>query len=92
METFFYAVPPSWLLAFLLAACNVFVFRVILGHAGRSALSLLPAGLLGFALGNLLASLFRSPLPGLGDVHVIEASAMAWLALLLMNLRRPAEE
>ena len=83
-------VPPSWLLAALLALLNVFVFRVAVGREERSALSLLPWGAMGFALGNLVAVLTRSPVWPLGDVHVVEASLGAWAALTLGNLRVPA--
>ncbi len=83
-------VPPSWLLASLLAALNVFVFRVAVGREGHSSLYFFPWGVVGFALGNLLAVLAGSPVPALGDVHVVEASLGAWVVLTLGNLRVPA--
>jgi hypothetical protein len=85
-------VPPSWLLAALLALLNVFVFRVAVGRDAYSALYFLPWGAIGFALGNLVAVVARSPVPSLGDVHVVEASLGAWAALTLGNLRVPAAE
>ncbi|HXI18366.1 MAG TPA: hypothetical protein VNM48_18540 [Chloroflexota bacterium] len=80
-------VPPSWLLATLLALLNVFVFRLAVGREGHSALYFLPWGVFGFALGNLLAGWAGSVLPALGDVRVIEASAGAWLFLTAGNVR-----
>lgn len=80
--------PPAWVLALVLAALNVVVFRVILGREGHSAFYYLPFGIFGFGAGNLLAWLAASPLPPLGDIHVIEASLGAWLALGLTNLWR----
>jgi len=80
-------VPPSWLLATLLALLNVFVFRIAVGREGHSALYFLPWGVFGFALGNLLAGWAGSVIPTLGDVRVIEASAGAWLFLTAGNLR-----
>jgi hypothetical protein len=82
------AVPPAWALAVVLAALNVFVFHTAFAQEGRSVLHLAPYGLLGFSAGNLAAVLLRSPLPTLGDVHVVEASLGAWLVLSLVNARK----
>jgi hypothetical protein len=82
--------PPAWLLAFLLALLNVFVFRVAVARDGHTAPYFLPWGLIGFALGNLIAAWAGSVLPALGDVRVIEASLGAWLFLTVANLRAPA--
>ena len=81
-------VSPAWVLAIILAAINVCVFQVALAHQGHSLLFFVPFGILGFAAGNLLAWLVGSPLPMLGDLHVIEASAGAWVALLLANTHK----
>ncbi len=77
-------------LAVLLAAINVCVFRVAMTQEAHGLLYLVPFGLCGFAAGNLLAVLVGSPLPMLGDLHVIEASAGAWAVLLLANARTVA--
>lgn len=77
--------PPAWVLAFVLVTINVFVFHFLLGQDRHHALYFFPFGLFGFAAGNLLASLLSSPLPQLGDVHVIEASAVAWTCLTIAN-------
>jgi hypothetical protein len=81
------AVPPAWALALVLAALNVFVFHAAFAQHGRSPLHLAPFGLLGFSAGNLAATLLHSPLPTLGDIHVLEASLGAWVALSLINAR-----
>ena len=78
-------VSPGWVLAVLLAALNVCVFHITAAQESRSLFYFLPFGLFGFALGNLLAVLFHSPLPMLGDLHVIEACLGAWMALMLAN-------
>ncbi len=80
-------VSPAWVLAALLTAINVCVFHVAMVQEEHSVLYFMPFGLCGFAAGNLLAWLMGSPLPMLGDLHVLEASAGAWLALLLANTR-----
>jgi hypothetical protein len=81
-------VSPAWVLAFLLAALNVLIFHVVVAAEAHSALYLAPFGLFGFSVGNLLAWLAGSPLPMLGDLHVIEASVGAWLVLMLANAWR----
>ena len=81
-------VSPAWVLAVILAAINVCVFHVAMAQEGHSLYFFVPFGMLGFAAGNLLAWLVGSPLPMLGDLHVIEASAGAWVALLLANTQK----
>ena len=78
-------VPPAWVLALIIAALHVCVFHVAVARPGRSALYFAPFGILGFAAGNLVGWLLGSPLPMLGDVHVLEASAGAWLCLTIAN-------
>jgi hypothetical protein len=90
LETFYAVVPPAWLLASLFALGNVFLFRAVAGREGHGALYFIPWGVLGFALGNLLAVWLGSRLPTFGDVHVLEASAGAWVLLTVANLRPPA--
>src|SRR5436190_7958693 len=81
-------VSPAWVLAVVFATINVCVFHVAMAQQGHSLFYFVPFGILGFAAGNLLAWLVGSPLPMLGDLHVIEASAGAWVALLLANTQK----
>jgi hypothetical protein len=81
------ALPPAWALAFVVAGLNVFLFHSTFAQEGRTPLHLAPFGLFGFSAGNLAAVLLHSALPTLGDVHVIEASLGAWIALSLANAR-----
>ena len=81
------AVPPAWALALVLAALNVFAFHAAFAQQGRSPLHLAPFGLFGFSAGNLAATLLHSPLPTLGDIHILEASLGAWVVLSLVNAR-----
>jgi hypothetical protein len=87
MEDLLALISPAWVLALILASLNVFVFHVALGDGEHSAIYYAPFGILGFAAGNLAAVLAASPLPTLGDVHVIEATAGAWLCLTVANSR-----
>lgn len=83
-------ISPGWVLAILLTGLNISIFQSVAGRDAEAAWYFVPAGVFGFALGNLLAVLAGSPLPVLGDVHAIEASALAWLALSVTNARVPA--
>ncbi|MBI3971168.1 MAG: hypothetical protein HY332_07740 [Chloroflexi bacterium] len=87
MEDMLSYISPAWVLAFVLAAINVFVFHVALVEDGHSAVYFAPFGIFGFSIGNFLAWLVGSPLPMMGDVHVIEASIGAWVVLTLANTR-----
>ena len=87
LQLFYVVVPPAWLMATLVALGNVFLFRALVGREGHSSLYFVPWGVVGFALGNLIAVGLGSRLPTLGDVRVIEASLGAWLLLTIANLR-----
>ena len=89
-DAIFAVVPPAWLFATLLALANVFLFRAAVGREGHSALYFVPWGVIGFAFGNLVATLLGSRLPTLGDVRIVEAALGAWLFLTVANLRAPA--
>ena len=89
MEAILAAIPPAWVLALTLAALNVFVFHAVMGNEHHTPVFLAPFGILGFATGNFLAWWAGSPVPMLGDVHVLEATAGAWLALSLANAWHP---
>ena len=90
LEAVVSVVPPAWLFAILLALANVFLFRAAVGREGHSSLYFMPWGVVGFAFGNLVATLLGSRLPTLGDVRIVEAALGAWLFLTVANLRAPA--
>lgn len=89
LEAAYTVLPPAWLFAILLALGNVFLFRAAVGREGHSSLYFVPWGVLGFAFGNLVATLIGSRLPTLGDVRIVEAALGAWLFLTVANLRAP---
>jgi flagellar biosynthesis protein FliQ len=78
---------PAWILAALLAGLNISLFQSVVGRERRAALLFIPFGILGFAFGNMIATLLNSPLPTLGDIHLIEASTLAWLFMTVVNAR-----
>ena len=90
LEAIYSVLPPAWLFAILLALANVFLFRAAVGREGHSSFYFMPWGVVGFAFGNLIATLLGSRLPTLGDVRIVEAALGAWLFLTVANLRTPA--
>lgn len=83
-------VSPAFVLSTLLALLWATLWFVWRGGGWRGWLIAVLAAVLGFGAGQLLATLLGSPLPAIGQVHVIEGTLCSWLALWLVHwLRRP---
>jgi uncharacterized membrane protein YeaQ/YmgE (transglycosylase-associated protein family) len=77
------ALSPALWLSVLLAFIYSTLFTIWRGGGWRGWLLDLLAGLIGFALGQLAATLFDSTLVRVGDVHLLWATVGAVIALLL---------
>lgn len=75
-------VPPALLLSVLLSVSYAALLHLWGGRSLQELLLYLAASGSGFAVGQLLGILIQIPLPRIGQVHVIEASLFAWLALV----------
>lgn len=75
-------VPPALLLAILLSVAYASLLHLWKGRSLRDLLLYLVASAVGFAVGQLLGLLLQIPLPHIGQVHVIEATVFAWVALI----------
>jgi hypothetical protein len=75
-------VPPALLLGLLLSVAYAGLLHVWKGRSLRDLLLYLVASAVGFAIGHLLGLLLQIPLPRIGEVHVIEATVFAWVALI----------
>lgn len=75
-------VPPALLLGLLLSVTYAGLLHLWKGSSLRDLLLYLVASAGGFAVGQLLGLLLQMPLPHIGQVHVVEASIFAWLALV----------
>jgi hypothetical protein len=75
-------VPPALLLGGLLSIGYASLLHLWGGRTLRDLLLYLVASASGFAVGQLLGVLLQIPLPAIGQVHVVEASLFAWLALI----------
>ncbi len=76
-------VTPSIVFAFVLASVYGLAFYLIFGH-GWARLGLYwVSGVLGFFLGNWLASLLGLSLLTVGTVNPIEATVLSWASLFV---------
>lgn len=75
-------VPPALLISALICTGYASLLHLWGGRTLRDLLVYWIAAAGGFAVGQLLGMLLQIPLPRIGQVHVIEASIFAWLALV----------
>jgi hypothetical protein len=75
-------VPPALLLGVLLSVAYAGLLHLWKGRSLRDLLLYLIASAGGFAVGQLLGLLLQIPLPRIGQIHVVEASVFAWIALI----------
>lgn len=75
-------VPPALLLSLLLSVVYAAILHLWKGRSFQDLFLYLIASAGGFAAGQLLGLLLQIPLPRIGQVHVIEATVFAWLALI----------
>jgi hypothetical protein len=83
-------VPPGLLLSALVSAGYAGLFHLWGGRSLRDLVAYLLASAAGFAFGQALAVLLHFPLPRIGQVHIIEASVFAWLAMIGLRELRAA--
>jgi hypothetical protein len=75
-------IPPGLLLGLLLSVGYACLFHVWGGYSLRDLFFFLIASVCGFAIGQLLGMLMQLPLPQIGQIHIVEASVVACLALI----------
>lgn len=77
---------PSLLLSLLISVAYAALFHLWLGRGVRQLLLLLLAATVGFGVGQFVGTLVRIPALQIGEVHLVEASVGAWLALAVAHL------
>ncbi len=84
---------PATTLLFFLSAVYTVAAHLVMGLGFKRLLWHWLLAIIGMIAGSLLAVRANSPLPPLGDAHVIEASLGAFLMLMLVGwrTREPAE-
>jgi NADPH-dependent curcumin reductase CurA len=74
---------PALVLSIIIASAYGALFHVWKGKAAKDLLVYLAAGLVGFGLGQLAGDTLRLGIFMIGQVHIIEASLICWLILLI---------
>ena len=75
-------VASGLVLGFLLATAYGAGFHLLVGGPARRILLYVVAAWLGFAVGHLIGDILGIDLLRLGTLHLLSASAGAWIALL----------
>jgi hypothetical protein len=85
-------VPPALILGVLLSVGFASLLHLWGGRTLQDFLLYLIASAVGFTVGQLLGVLLQIPLPRVGQIHIVEATIFAWLALIgareLVTVRR----
>ncbi len=74
---------PVLVLEALTAGFSVVLFGLVVGRPLGRLVYMLPAGLVGVLLGQLVGDQMRTPGLLVGDLHVLEATLGAWLLLAI---------
>jgi hypothetical protein len=77
---------PSLALVALAGCLVVAVYGLTVATPGRQVFYLLPAGLVGALVGQIVGTLLTLPGPTIGSLHVLESLLGAWL--LVSSVRR----
>ena len=75
-------VPPGILLGLILSAMYAGLFHLWGGRNLRDLLAFSVASVAGFALGQLIGMIVHLPLPHIGQVYIVEATAFSWLTMI----------
>lgn len=74
-------VPPAFLLGTLFCLCYAAITHFISGHSFRDLFVYLLMGTIGFGFGQAIGTISQSPFLQIGQLHLFEASVVAWLLL-----------
>lgn len=77
---------PSLLLSLVVSIAYAALFHLWWGRSLTHLLLLMVAAGVGFGVGQFVGTMVRIPLLQIGEVHMIEASVGAWLALTIAHL------
>lgn len=77
---------PSLVLSLVLSMGIAAMFHLWRGRSLRDLLLYLLVAMVGFGAGQLVGTIIRTPLLQVGDVHLLEASVGAWVALAVAHV------
>ena len=79
---------PALLLSLVVATLYAAAFHLLRGKSGKQLLITWLAALVGFGVGQVLATLLSLGDPLIGELHMVAASVMSWLFMFLArNIR-----
>ncbi len=79
---------PYFLLSILIGGAYGAVFHTWQGKSIKDVVYYLLAGIIGFSLGQVIASFFGWQIFLIGPLHVVEASISCWLVLFIARWLR----
>jgi hypothetical protein len=82
-------VPPYILLSILLGGLYGTLFHLWRGKTMRDLAIYFLTGIVGFGAGQMLGALLGFNLLLVGPTHIVEATLVSWLSLLLMRWLKP---
>ena len=77
--------PPYILLSLMLGSLYGTLFHLWRGKTSRDLIIYLVTGNVGFWLGQALGDLISSELFLIGPLHILEATALAWISLFVVR-------
>jgi len=78
----FLAVPPAAVIILILSVIYGALFHLIKGKGWRDLLAFIFFALIGFLFGQLAGVILQLNVFKLGQVHIVEGTIFAWLAML----------
>jgi H+/Cl- antiporter ClcA len=79
-------IAPSLVLGLALSLTYAAIFHLWRGNSIRDLLLYCIAAILGFGAGQLLGTIVRVPFLQIGEIHLIEATLGAWVAMAVVSL------
>jgi len=77
---------PTLLLGALFCICYAALSHLLGGRSFRELLAFLVLGTLGFGFGQMIGTVSRSPFLQIGELHLFEATVVAWILLGVVYL------
>jgi hypothetical protein len=74
-------IPPSLVLGLALATLYSLVFFLVFGHGWLRFFSYWLAGVMGFLLGQWIATFVGLSIFNIGELNLVEATAVSWVSL-----------
>ena len=81
-------IPPSLVLGFALSTLYSLVFFLVFGHGWLRFFFYWVVGMVGFLLGQWIAGLVGLSIFSIGELNLVEATAVSWVSLFAARALR----